>query len=253
MQTLLLVLSILGFCQTLTLDPGTSAEQIIPFPGGSVSITCERNTFGGYYGYYNGYYICRPLPPDITNTTNIICGASGCAPVVSPNKATCVLGFVEPACAGTGDVCIHLHQQYLDKIARMCDEQQSNSVIPKCGTPEAENGRSTFCSGQNGGVVIGDFIVNHPVAHPYLFQPNAETITVPEETAELIDGKCSICMREHRKSTVTMGSGSTTLLYCGAGHYDEDGRFVPPEPCNTVRYDGHCSNGHHVVSTSKVF
>lgn len=72
-----------------------------------------------------------------------------------------------------------------------------------------------------------------------------------EETAELVDGKCSICMREHRKSTVTMNPyGSSTLMYCGSGYYDEDGKFIPLPNCNTTIYTGRCSNGHLVIQSS---
>lgn len=73
------------------------------------------------------------------------------------------------------------------------------------------------------------------------------------EYAELIDGKCSICMREHRKSTVTMdGWASCTLMACaGRNTYDENGKPVPVEPCNTCSASGHCSNGHKIQHSYK--
>jgi hypothetical protein len=70
------------------------------------------------------------------------------------------------------------------------------------------------------------------------------------ETAELVDGKCSICAKEGKKSKVYMdGFGSCTPVGCGPGYYDEDGKWVPPPPCNTCTYEGHCSRGHKVVQT----
>jgi hypothetical protein len=71
-------------------------------------------------------------------------------------------------------------------------------------------------------------------------------------SATLIDGKCSICVKEGRKSTVTMDSyGSCTLLACSPGHYDEDGKWVAPPPCNTCSRSGKCSNGHSVSEITK--
>ncbi len=73
-----------------------------------------------------------------------------------------------------------------------------------------------------------------------------------ERKAVLVDGKCSICIEDHEKSTVTMEStGWTTSMYCGPGHYDEDGKYVAPPTCNTTTSYGKCSRGHIVMESGK--
>jgi hypothetical protein len=68
-------------------------------------------------------------------------------------------------------------------------DKSGSTEIPICGSPEAKK-------------------------HPGM-------CVDPNPSAELIDGKCSICVKEGQKSTVTMnGYGSCTLAYCGSGHYD---------------------------------
>lgn len=65
------------------------------------------------------------------------------------------------------------------------------------------------------------------------------------KSGELINGKCSVCVEEGFKSTVTCGSGTIcTTAYCGGGYYDEGGKFHEPEPCNTCSVNCRCSRGH---------
>jgi hypothetical protein len=72
-----------------------------------------------------------------------------------------------------------------------------------------------------------------------------------KEVGSLQDGICSICKKKGLKSTVTMdGMMSSTAVFCGNGHYDEDGVFVYPKPCNTVTQYGRCSRGHTVMVQS---
>ena len=95
--------------------------------------------------------------------------------------------------------------------------QKDTATLPRCGTPEAKDGNTCY-----------------------------------EDSAILIDGKCSICVKEGQKSTVTMDSfGSCTLMACSPGHYDEDGKWVAPLPCNTCSRVGRCSRGHRVAETWK--
>ncbi len=69
----------------------------------------------------------------------------------------------------------------------------------------------------------------------------------------LQDGRCSICKMLGIRSTVTMNVfGSCTAMFCGSGHYDEDGNFVPPKPCNTCTRNGRCSNGHRLADFTKM-
>ena len=135
-------------------------------------------------------------------------------PEVSPPSPGCVLGIVEPICGGSLETCRRMHEEYEQRITEMC-------------------------AGQN-------------LIHNETVLVGTSTPPEPPKVAELIDGKCSICLSEHEKSTVTMdGYGSCTLLACAPGHYDEDGKWVPPVACNTCTYTGHCSRGHSIVVTFK--
>lgn len=59
------------------------------------------------------------------------------------------------------------------------------------------------------------------------------------------DGLCPSCKVIGQKSRVYEEGGCTvTLMSCGGGLYDEDGRYVPPPSCNTVACSYRCSNGH---------
>lgn len=58
------------------------------------------------------------------------------------------------------------------------------------------------------------------------------------------NGICPICAEDGEKSTVTISGDAPSTMYCGSGHYDEDGLFHAPEPCVTTSYTGTCSNGH---------
>ena len=55
---------------------------------------------------------------------------------------------------------------------------------------------------------------------------------------------CPICQKEGLKSKVYIGWCTITALNCGNGHYDEDGHYHPPEPCNTMTCEYTCSNDH---------
>ena len=70
-------------------------------------------------------------------------------------------------------------------------------------------------------------------------------VLVSSTTINLVDGKCSKCLEEGKKSTVTCdGFASCTLAYCGGGHYDEEGNYHSPSDCNTCSRGCRCSNGH---------
>lgn len=58
---------------------------------------------------------------------------------------------------------------------------------------------------------------------------------------------CPVCKSEKRKSTIYVGSTTTTCLFCGNGYYDTLGIYHAPLPCNTTTTKYHCSNGHEFV------
>ena len=58
------------------------------------------------------------------------------------------------------------------------------------------------------------------------------------------NGKCPHCRALGLKSIVHIGSCMSTALFCGNGHYDEDGNYHPPENCNSTSCSYICSNGH---------
>ena len=69
--------------------------------------------------------------------------------------------------------------------------------------------------------------------------------------AFLHNGKCSVCEKWGVKSTVEMQMfGTATAMFCGNGHYDEGGTFVPPKNCNTLTRYGRCSRGHAIIEIS---
>ena len=73
-------------------------------------------------------------------------------------------------------------------------------------------------------------------------------------TVFAFDGICPECRELGLKSTVTGGGwGTTTLMYCGGGHWDEGGNFHPPEPCNTTTRYYECSNGHSWAESEPSF
>lgn len=85
-----------------------------------------------------------------------------------------------------------------------------------------------------------------------MFTTLVAVLSIWFQTATLTEGKCSICQKLHIKSTVVMNAyGSCTLMFCGPGYYDEEGKYVAPKPCNTCAYEGNCSNGHHIVDSFK--
>lgn len=55
--------------------------------------------------------------------------------------------------------------------------------------------------------------------------------------------KCSQCIEENKKSTVSSEGCSTTLLGYGGPFYDEDGIYHDHDP-NIVTTYYRCSNGH---------
>ncbi len=72
------------------------------------------------------------------------------------------------------------------------------------------------------------------------------------EVGTLVDGVCSVCKKANKKSIVRMeGYTACTAMFCGSGHYDEEGKFIAPEACNTCTSSGKCSNGHTVVNSTK--
>lgn len=54
--------------------------------------------------------------------------------------------------------------------------------------------------------------------------------------------KCPECVKNGRRSRVTIGTGITTLAY-SPPFYDEDGRYHAHDPNTTTVYYS-CSNGH---------
>jgi len=72
--------------------------------------------------------------------------------------------------------------------------------------------------------------------------------------ATLQDGKCTACMRYGVKSTVWATSGTLcTLMGCSPGYYDENGKWVPPDRCNTCTTSYRCSRGHRMVVRERSF
>ena len=66
-------------------------------------------------------------------------------------------------------------------------------------------------------------------------------------------GRCGACKRWGVTSTVTMeATGACTAMFCGSGHYDENGKFQPAKPCNTCTFGGRCSRGHQVIYVVKM-
>jgi hypothetical protein len=58
------------------------------------------------------------------------------------------------------------------------------------------------------------------------------------------NGKCPHCRALGLKSIVHIGACFSTLLFCGNGHYDEDGNYHSPDDCNSTSCEYTCSNGH---------
>jgi len=55
--------------------------------------------------------------------------------------------------------------------------------------------------------------------------------------------KCPQCLKEGKKSTISIGPRMTTLVCCHP-YYDEDGNLIYPDDPNTTRTSYICSNGH---------
>ena len=91
--------------------------------------------------------------------------------------------------------------------------------------------------------------VNGTVAEWQSWQSGAIT----EDVAKLVDGKCSICMREHQRSTVVInGYWACSSVSCGSPYYDEDGKYHTPTACNTCVKFGRCSRDHKVRVEIKI-
>jgi hypothetical protein len=69
--------------------------------------------------------------------------------------------------------------------------------------------------------------------------------------AGAFDGICPVCKKEGQKSTVTVGTCTSTLMFCGSGYYDEQGDFVPPSDCNHTSCSYRCSRGHEFTDGMK--
>jgi len=59
--------------------------------------------------------------------------------------------------------------------------------------------------------------------------------------------KCPECVAEGKRSTVSVGAGTTTCMYF-APYYDEDGAYHHHDG-NTTSYSHTCSNGHSWCSS----
>ena len=55
---------------------------------------------------------------------------------------------------------------------------------------------------------------------------------------------CPECVKQGLKSTISIGMCMSTAMWCGNGHYDENGNFHPPNECNYTSCEYKCSNGH---------
>jgi hypothetical protein len=62
----------------------------------------------------------------------------------------------------------------------------------------------------------------------------------------IVDPKivCPECQAQGLKSEVYQGSCSMSHKPCGRGHYDEDGNYVAPAPCNKTTCKYTCSKKH---------
>ena len=56
--------------------------------------------------------------------------------------------------------------------------------------------------------------------------------------------KCPKCQKENRRSTVSLGECTSTLMYAPSGYYDEDGKWESIKDPNTTFQENTCSNGH---------
>lgn len=81
---------------------------------------------------------------------------------------------------------------------------------------------------------------------------NSIFISTENTAGLLVVGRCSVCMKENKESTVTCEAGfNCTAMYCGSGYYDKDGTFIPPPNCNTCTQTCRCSNGHVITDGFK--
>jgi len=56
--------------------------------------------------------------------------------------------------------------------------------------------------------------------------------------------KCEQCVKEGKRSTITPGVSSTTLMGYTPWYYDEDGNLQTNPNPNKTTTELHCSNGH---------
>lgn len=98
-------------------------------------------------------------------------------------------------------------------------------------------------------ICLALFAYQAQAAENKLFVFSADMKSEDEPVATLINGKCSICVNENRKSSVARGWCMSTLMSCGNGYYDEDGAYHAPKPCNTTTCNHACSNGHTIVES----
>ena len=69
--------------------------------------------------------------------------------------------------------------------------------------------------------------------------------------SKAFNGKCPDCVKEGKNSIVYIGMSTTTTMNCGNGSYGENGRYIPPPPCNTTTTSYTCSNGHDFNNTEQ--
>ena len=75
---------------------------------------------------------------------------------------------------------------------------------------------------------------------------------VPAEDGEVgtvVNGRCSICVREGQRSTV-MSTGCQSTLAAVYAYYDEKGQYHYYDP-NTTTCSYVCSRGHAIMVSSK--
>lgn len=76
-------------------------------------------------------------------------------------------------------------------------------------------------------------------------QTPATGVMLSEQSAtpKHFDGRCPVCLAQGKKSTVTVGSSTGTLM-ASPTYYDENGVYHNDDP-NTYTTEYSCSSGHH--------
>ena len=115
--------------------------------------------------------------------------------------------------------------------------------LTACSTPPAKTQLAT-----SGELVHSNFVT---IANGSDLTIHALALIGTTDDGDEFYGRCPTCVKEGLRSTVTGGGyGMCTAVYCGSGHYDEDGYFHFPPNCNTCTTSFVCSEGHEFsVST----